>query len=144
MSSRTKKDTTRWEHFSHDADMGLCGYGTAPAQAFEQIAHAMTAVITREAIEPKYSVNIRCEAPDLELLLVDWLNALIYEMATRRLLFSRFDVTIANNVLSGTAWGESIDVKRHRPAVEIKGATLTALSVKETDGEWSARCVIDV
>ena len=50
-----------------------------------------TAVITDlESVAPTQSVPIVCEAPDDELLLVDWLNALVYEMATRKMLFSRF------------------------------------------------------
>ena len=44
-----------------------------------------------------------------------------------------------------TAWGERVDPEKHQPAVEIKGATYTALSVTEqTDGSWTARCVVDV
>jgi SHS2 domain-containing protein len=90
-------------------------------------------------------VEISCQAPDLELLLVDWLNGLVYEMACRTMLFSRFQVRIAGTRLSGEAWGERIEVGRHAPAVEIKGATYTALAVRRTtDGQWLAQCVVDV
>jgi Archease protein family (MTH1598/TM1083)/tRNA-splicing ligase RtcB len=34
-----------WEHFPHDADVGVRGWGTSAAQAFEQAAYALTAVI---------------------------------------------------------------------------------------------------
>jgi len=45
--------TTRagWEHFSHDADVGVRGFGATPAQAFEQAALAMSAIVTREQVE---------------------------------------------------------------------------------------------
>ncbi|MDJ0951479.1 MAG: archease, partial [Alphaproteobacteria bacterium] len=33
---------------------------------------------------------------------------------------------------------------RHRPAVEPKGATMTALQVAQKDSGWAAACVIDV
>ena len=86
-----------------------------------------------------------CEAPDLELLFVEWLNAIIYEMAVRRMLFSRFAVRIENGRLEGTLWGEPVDVARHAPAAEPKGATYTALKVAPgADGIWSAACVVDV
>ena len=39
-----------------------------------------------------------------EVLLVDWLNALTYEMATRRMLFARFAVTIVDHTLVASAW----------------------------------------
>ena len=96
-------------------------------------------------VEPRVAVPIRCAAPDPELLLVDWLNALIYEMATRGMLFSRFRVAIEGQGLEATAWGEALDPQRHRPAVEVKGATYTELRVMQRDsGRWVAQCVVDV
>ena len=90
-------------------------------------------------------MDVRCAAPDDEILLVDWLNALIYEMATRRMLFGRFAVTIDGSTLQAQAWGEPIDRIRHQPAVEVKGATFTALAVGEDRGRrWVAQCVVDV
>jgi len=126
--------------------MGVAGYGTSPAQAFEQAALALTAIICDPSVVyPTQSIPIRCEEPDLELLFVDWLNALVYEMAVRHLLFSRFHVEIEGAVLRAEVWGEPIDPERHQPAVEIKGATYTALAVQqENDGHWVARCVVDV
>jgi tRNA nucleotidyltransferase (CCA-adding enzyme) len=135
----------RWEHFPHDADVGVRGWGASAAHAFEQAALALSAVITHARIEPRDRVQVRCEAPDLELLLVEWLNAVIYEMAVRRMLFGRFAVRIADGRLEGTLWGEPVDVARHAPACEPKGATYTALRVaQERDGAWSAACVVDV
>ena len=134
-----------WDHFPHDADVGLRGFGATPAQAFEQAAHALTAVVTHAEVAPGVAVEVRCEAPDLELLFVDWLNVIIYEMAVRNMLFGRFDVKIDGAALSATLWGEAVDVARHTPACEPKGATYTALRVgKDAEGLWSAACVVDV
>jgi tRNA nucleotidyltransferase (CCA-adding enzyme) len=137
---------TRWEHFEHRADIGVAGFGATAAQAFEQAALALTASLCEPAaVAPTERVEIHCEAPDLELLLVDWLNALIYEMATRHLLFSRFRVRLSGERLQGEAWGEPVDQTRHQPAVEVKGATYTGLKVGQgPDGAWFARCVVDV
>jgi len=136
----------RWEHFEHGADIGVRGWGSSPARAFEQAAVAMTGVITDvTTVAPSEAVSVQCEAPDAELLLVDWLNALVYEMGTRNMLFSRFEVIIDGTRLSGRAWGEPVDVPRHQPAVEVKGATYTELKVaQKPDGAWLAQCVVDV
>ena len=134
-----------WEHFPHEADVGVRGFGATPAQAFEQAAQALIAVITHEEVAAKTEVAVSCEAPDLELLFVEWLNAIIYEMAVRNMLFSRFSVHIDGTRLEGTLGGEPVDVARHQPACEPKGATYTALKVAEdTGGRWSAQCVVDV
>jgi len=134
-----------WEHFPHDADVGVRGSGATPAAAFERAAEALAAVITDSKIEPTIPVKVSCEAPDLELLFVEWLNAIIYEMAVRAMLFGRFAVRIEGTRLEATLWGEPVDVVRHAPACEPKGATYTALRVaQEADGWWTAACVVDV
>jgi SHS2 domain-containing protein len=138
--------TKHWEHFRHGADIGVRGAGATQSEAFEQAAVALMAVVTEpSAVSPVAPVEIRCEAPDAEQLLYDWLNALVFEMATRRMLFGRFDVAIDGPRLAATAWGEPVDRGRHRPAVEVKGATYTALSVtRDAGGAWTAQCVVDV
>ena len=138
--------TCRWEHFSHDADIGIRGHGDSMETAFAQAALAMTAVICDvDTVRPLTARDIRCEAPDYELLFVEWLNALVYEMAVEHMLFCKFEVGISGTILQATAWGETIDRSRHQPAVEIKGATYTELKVdQDADGRCLAQCVIDV
>jgi len=135
----------RWEHFPHGADIGVRGIAPTKAGAFEQAALAMTAIVADPRnVRDSASLDVACEAPDEELLLVDWLNALVYEMATRRLLFRRFQVELDGTRLRAKAWGEPIDLRRHRPGVEVKGATYTALSLRRQGDEWVAQCVVDV
>lgn len=137
---------TGWEHFYHMADIGVRGRGRSLSEAFEQAALALTAVITEpELIQAQLAVDVSCSAPDHELLLVDWLNAIIFEMATRKMLFSRYEVSLQDHELTGRAWGEKIDITRHQPTVEIKGATYTELKLEQqADGGWLAQCVVDV
>lgn len=142
----TNANAPRWEHFEHMADIGVRGIGATPAAAFAQAALALSAVVCDpDSIRTVDRVDFECQAPELELLLVDWLNALIYEMAVRRMIFGRFDVRIDGGGLKAIAWGEALDRRRHRPAVEIKGATFTELQVaRNAEGLWSAQCVVDV
>ena len=136
----------RWEHFPHDADLGVRGFGATPAEAFIQAARAMCAAIVDLAtVRCDQAVDIEREAPTLDLLLVDWLNALVYEMAARRMIFAAFEVSIRGERLTARAFGEKIRRERHEPAVEVKGATFTELVVREDQpGLWRAQCVIDV
>lgn len=136
----------RWERFSHQADVGVRGVSSTLEGAFEGAALALTSVVTEPSgVAPTEVVSIVCEAPSIEILLVDWLNALIYEMATRRMLFGRFEVEISGTHLEARAWGEPVDVARHVPAVEPKGATFTALQTRQQlGGTWVAQCIVDV
>ncbi|MCU0990022.1 MAG: archease [Xanthomonadales bacterium] len=135
-----------WEHFTHVADIGVRGFGRSMDEAFEQAALAMTAVITEPgSVRAVQAVDIDCQAPNPEILLADWLNALVFEMAIRHMLFSRFEVRIAGQRLSAKAWGEAVDNARHQPAAEVKGATLSELEVaRDADGQWRAQCIVDV
>jgi SHS2 domain-containing protein len=116
------------------------------AEAFAEAGRALTGVVTDPAgVRDGSSVEIRVQADDPEVLLFDWLNALVYEMATRHVLFARFDVRIDGDRLQATVGGEPVDVVRHQPAVEVKGATWTGLRVaRDEDGTWIAQCVVDV
>jgi SHS2 domain-containing protein len=166
---------TKWETFAHEADVGVRGSGATLAEAFAGAATAMTAAICDPAkVGARDAVIVACTAPDDEMLLVDWLNALVYEMATRHMLFSRFEVTIEDHraaagppqggadsslrapradvtpaggsvYLRAIVWGESVDVAKHQPAAEVKGASFCELAVRrEPDGRWLAQCVVDV
>ncbi|HLT27748.1 MAG TPA: archease [Zeimonas sp.] len=141
----------RWEHYEHDADVGVRGIGSSMARAFEQAGLALTAVVTDPAsVRCERPVEIACEAPDAELLFAEWLNAIVYEMAVRRMLFGRFEVRIDaagsdGMRLAARAWGEATSPKRHAPAAEIKAATYTTLRVAQLpDGRWLAQTVVDV
>jgi len=137
---------SKWEHYAHGADIGIRGIGPTMEAAFEQAGAALAGVITDpNRVESREKVDIECRAPDRELLLVDWLNALVYQMAVRRLILARSQVKIEGDRLHGTAWGEAADVARHEPAVEVKGATYTDLFVgRNSEGAWIAQCVVDV
>ncbi len=135
-----------WEHFEHDADIGLRAVAPSREQLFEMMAEALTAVITDPGrVRLTRTVAIHCEAPDDAMLLADWLNALIYEMATRGLIFGKWQVSLRGHELEAFVEGEPVDRARHKPAVEVKGTTYTALSVEQDDaGNWRGRCVVDV
>ena len=141
----TKVSRANWQHFSHEADVGVRGFGNTVEEAFEQAAMALTAVVTDiDRVQQRETVKVACECPDRELLFVDWLNAVIFEMVTRNMLFSAFQVAIRDGKLEGKLSGEAIDRIRHEPAVEPKGATYTELKVVQENGRWCAQCIIDV
>jgi tRNA nucleotidyltransferase (CCA-adding enzyme) len=144
-STPSAPEETRWELYAHGADVGIRGRGPSRAAAFEGAALALTAAITDpQSVRPHSHVPIRCAAADDDGLLYEWINALVYEMATRCMLFGTFRVQIADHTLVATVGGESLDPQRHQPAVEVKGATFTDLRVGRDAAGWIAQCIIDV
>jgi SHS2 domain-containing protein len=138
-------DRPPYENFAHDADIGVRGRGATLGEALANAGRALTAVVADPAsVREVLSVEIACAASDPEVLFFDWLNALVFEMATRRVLFARYEVKVEGASLAARAFGEPVEVARHHPAVEVKGATWTGLRVAREGGTWIAECVVDV
>ena len=134
-----------WEHFEHGADIGVRGWAPTKAGAYAQAARALTAVVVPlERVRPAMAVDLSCRGVDDEALLVAWLNTLVHAMTARRMLFVEFELTLAGHRLRARARGEPLERARHEPAVEIKGATYTALRVAPVDAGWLAQAVVDV
>lgn len=101
-------NSRRWGRFCHQADIGIRPIGETIEEAFEETASALTAVVTDpNLLEPKKFVKIVREAPADDLLLMDWLNAILHERASRRMLFCRFQVDIDRD-----GWKEPCGTRR--------------------------------
>lgn len=136
----------RFEEFEHQADIGIRGHGRTIEEAFEQAALALaSAVVPPAAVKISEHVHVVCSASDRELLFLDWLNAIIYQMAASTMVFAQFTVRLRDGSLHGDLAGERLDLARHEPGVEVKAATPACLQVREVGPEhWVAQCVVDV
>ncbi|PTQ81697.1 SHS2 domain-containing protein [Nitrosospira multiformis] len=131
-------------YFEHDADIGIIGRGDTLEQAFETAAQAVFGIVTPlDKVQPQTSVKIEFEESDHELALVTWLNLLLGKARELGMVFSCFHVQRRENLWSTEAFGEKWREDLER-GVEVKGATLTMLSVKKTGAMWEARCIVDV
>ncbi|TCV90434.1 archease [Sulfurirhabdus autotrophica] len=137
-------DAGDYSYFDHDADIGIIGHGKCLEAAFESAAKAMFAIMAElEQIKPVNEINLSFEESDLEYALVTWLNLLITEARENGLALGKFYITRNKFHWHGKAWGEPWRAGLER-GVEVKGATLTMLSVKNDGNEWEARCIVDV
>ena len=131
-------------YFDHDADIGIIGRGHSLEESFVDAATAMFALMANlSEVHPKTSIKFEFEETDVELAFVTWLNSLIAKAQADNLLLSRFQIKKNGNLWHGEAQGEvwRDDIER---GIEVKGATLTMLSVKQAEGKWEAKCVVDV
>jgi SHS2 domain-containing protein len=135
---------TRHEYFEHDADVGVVGHGARIEDAFVAGAEAVFALTTQLAdVRPRERLELAFEEADVELAFVTWLNRLIAESQASALALGRFAIVRDGDRWRGEAWGEPWREALER-GVDVKGATLTMLSVKRVEGGWEARCVVDV
>lgn len=131
-------------YFEHDADIGIIGRGSTIEQAFEAAAYAMFAIITNlDSVQPTTEITVEFAEPDLELALVVWLNLILGTSRELGMVFNDFHIQRDGDQwlakVSGEKWRDELE-----RGVEVKGATLTMLTVKQVDTAWEARCVVDV
>lgn len=132
-------------YFEHIADVGIIGRGKTLASAFEEGAKAMfNVMVDIKKVAPKKTVKVSCSASNREELFVEWLNALLAQSSIHGMVFSKFSVKITDTKLTGTAYGEKLDVEKHEVKTEVKAATYGSLSVKKEGNDFVAKCVVDV
>ena len=134
------------ETFDHTADLGL-RVRTADLNAlFAEAGEALFSVIVEDlgTVAAATRVEIKLTEADRELLLFDWLKELLYRFDAEHLLFSRFEVTVRPDGLTGVAWGETLDRTRHELGHEVKAITYHGLKVEQTNDGWVAEVIVDI
>jgi len=133
-----------YSYFEHDADVGVIGRGETPERAFEAAARATFALMADpDSLKETREASVSFVEEDLELALVEWLNALLGAAREQGAVFRRFSLAREGARWTGRAWGEPWRDDMER-GTEVKGATLTMLSVRSRDPGWEARCIVDV
>jgi SHS2 domain-containing protein len=138
-----------YEFFDHTGDVGVTLTGRSLDELFSAAAAAFSETITAlESVEPRRPEELEIAAPELDLLLVDFLSELLYRFDTRGWLTRAAEVEVrARDVgweLQGTLIGERLDPARHATKVLIKAVTYHGLEVAQREGVWSARIVFDI
>ncbi len=134
----------RYKLIEHTADTGLIAYGNSLAEAFGNAAYGMFSIIAelnrvRETETRRFEVS----SNDLEGLLFEWLNRLLYYFDVDMLLFKRFELSILpENRLKAICYGEKYDPLRHRLKTGVKSATYHMLKVDDIKNE--VRIIFDV
>ncbi len=141
-------DVGRVEVFDHTADLGLRIEAGDLSDLFRTAAEGLFDVVTagRSTIEARDEEPVALTADSPELLLVEWLNELIFRVETRHALYARFDVEVADDgrSLQGAIAGEPIDPDRHVLDHEVKAATHHGLTMERTADGWRAEVIVDI
>ncbi len=134
------------ETFDHTADLGLRIRSADLDTLFAEAATALFAVIVEDigSVGASVRTDVNLTGTDRELLLFDWLKELLYHFDAEHLLFSRFEVTVRPDGLTGTAWGEMLDRDRHELGHEVKAVTYHGLKVEQTADGWLAEVIVDI
>ncbi|MCS6975399.1 MAG: archease [Gemmatales bacterium] len=135
-----------FEVFEHTADVGLRIRAADLNTLFAEAGRALFSLIVEnlDAVRPATEVTFHLQGQDLEYLLFDWLNELLYCFETQHLVFSQFKVDVTPTGLAAVARGERFDPARHQPDHEVKAITYHGLRVKQEEHGWLAEVIVDI
>ena len=135
-----------YELFEHTADLGLRVRAADLNTLFAEAAACLFSAVVEDlnTVRPASDVRVELAGTDREFLLFDWLKELLYRLDADHMLFSRFDVTVRDDGLTATAWGEPIDPARHTLSHEVKAITYHELKVEPTPDGWLAEVIVDI
>jgi len=130
----------------HTADVGIIAYGADIKEIFSNAALALFSLITEpESIENKFHLDLELSSEDIESLLIEWLNELIYLFDVKHVLFNHFDIgSLTDNDLKATCYGEHFDTEKHTMKVEVKAATYHMLKLDKSDDGFKAQVILDI
>ena len=130
----------------HPSDIGIEAKGSTLCEAFSSAALGLTSLIVDpETIRSSGSREIDIEADDDEMLLIKWLNELIFLFDARNFIMKDITtLTIENNRLKAKIRGESFSADRHAPRVDVKAVTFHQLYIGEQNGVWTIRVFVDL
>jgi SHS2 domain-containing protein len=135
-----------FEVLPHTADVGLRVTASTLSSLFEDAGCGFFSLIVEQLLEirPRQQKHFELSGGDVEYLLFDWLNELLFTFELERMLFCEFQVSIDSEGLRATARGEQLDPTRHHLTHEIKAITYHGLRVVRNPGGWLAEVIVDI
>ena len=132
--------------FEHTADVGLFVEAADVNTLFAEAGRGLLSILVDDPAEvrPQREVTIEVPGTELDYLLFDWLNELLFHFESEHLLLGEFEVAIHEQGLTATARGEPFQEGRHHLAHEVKAITYHQLEVNQTPDGWQARFILDI
>jgi SHS2 domain-containing protein len=131
------------------SDLAFTASGASLAEVFHAAAEALLAATVEnpQAVEPKVARRLRFTDDDRELLLLRFLNELIWLRDAEGLVLRPTRVECRGDgrlELSAELAGEPLDPTRHELACDVKAATAHGLALARSGDAWQASVTLDV
>lgn len=135
-----------FEVLDHTADIGIAAHGTDIKELFTNAALGMFSLMTDLAdIEENLQRELNLSAEDNEVLLIEWLNELVYIFDVEHIIFKRFEIDeLAGGQIRATCYGEHIEPGQHELKREIKAATYHMLRISKGSGGYEVKVIFDI
>jgi SHS2 domain-containing protein len=135
-----------YETFAHTADLGLRVRAGETDELFADAAAGLFSLVVNDVPSDPDATEYRfeIEGSRLDLLLLDWLNELLYVFDSERMVLGSFEVEVGSEGLRATARAQSLDPDRHGLLREVKAITYHGLKVEQDGEQWLAEVIVDI
>ena len=135
-----------FEIIDHTADIGIIAYGTDIKQVFANAALGIFSLMAKlDDIKEDAQRDLVLSAEDEEVLLVEWLNELIYIFDVEHIVFKRFEIDkLSGNQIKARCFGQKIKPGQHKLKREIKAATYHMLRISKSNSNYEVQVIFDI
>ncbi len=132
------------------ADIAFEARGETLEEVFTAAAEATMNVMIEslDSIEPRQLRKFDLENGELDMLLFDFLQELIFFKDSERLLLKVDEIRIEEREgsyrLKALTQGESLDPDRHEQRVDVKAVTLHRFRLEKTHHGWMSTIILDI
>jgi SHS2 domain-containing protein len=135
-----------FEIIDHTADIGIVAYGSDIKEVFSNAALGLFNLMADLTdLDENIKREVGMSAEDIEVLLVEWLNELIYISEVDHIIFKRFEISeLSNNSIKATCFGQKLKSGQHRLKREIKAATYHMLKIDKENNRYKVQIIFDI
>ncbi|MBI5227732.1 archease [Candidatus Micrarchaeota archaeon] len=133
------------------ADVAFEAKGKTLEETFESAANALMATQVQDLkkIEPKKESKFKIKGEDVERLLANFLQELIFLKDAKLMLYVSYNLKIekakgGTYSLAAKCKGEKLDMKKHELLVDVKAVSWHLFKVEKTKSGWTALVILDV
>ena len=135
-----------FEVIDHTADIGIVAYGADIKQVFANAALGLFNLMADlDDFEEGLQRDLELSAEDVEVLLIEWLNELIYIFDVEHIIFKKFEIEkLTSTEVKARCFGEKMKPGQHKLKREIKAATYHMLRISKVDGTYKVQVIFDI
>ncbi len=140
----------RYLEDSATADIAFEAEGATLEEVFRSAGDATLNVMIEEldTVRPREERPVELEGRELDLLLFDFLQEVVYHKDAGQLLLRPGELEVRREGqsyrLSGLLRGERLDPQRHQQRVDVKAVTLHDFRLEPRGEGWRAHVILDI
>lgn len=134
----------KFKFLEHTADVKFQAWGGSLNECFENSALAMFQAMYEGKVKSKMKKKIKVKGRDLESLLYNFLEELLFLLDTENLFLSKIKIKIDEKKLELGGIVEGDLASNYKISLDVKAVTYNSMFVKKEKDKFISQVVLDV